>query len=102
MGLSKTIQTILAAALLRRRRETRPVLVIFPASVKYEWKTGIDRFSDPSARVTDGRQTKRQKPSESSEFFNSRNCERIQNDMEHIRNFGPDLIVPDEAQRIRN
>lgn len=102
MGLGKTVQTIAAAALLRKRRGIRRVLVISPASVKYQWKTEIERFSDLSAQVIDGRRTRRQKLYASPTFFNLINYELIRYDMELIQNLGPDLIVLDEAQRIRN
>ena len=102
MGLGKTVQTIAAAALLRRRRGIRRVLVISPASVKYQWKTEIERFSDLSVQVIDGRKTRRQKLYARPTFFNLINFELVPNDMGHIRELGPDLIVVDEAQRIRN
>ena len=102
MGLGKTVQTIAAAALLRKRRGIGRVLVISPASVKYQWKTEIERFSDLSVQVIDGRRTRRQKLYASPTFFNLINYELIRHDMELIRDLGPDLIVLDEAQRIRN
>ena len=54
MGLGKTIQAIAAAELLRRRRGIEKVLVVAPASVKYQWKTEIEKFCDLSAQVIDG------------------------------------------------
>ncbi|MCX6628964.1 MAG: SNF2-related protein, partial [Candidatus Solibacter sp.] len=41
MGLGKTVQALAAAELLRRRRGIARVLVVAPASVKYQWKTEI-------------------------------------------------------------
>lgn len=102
MGLGKTVQTIAAATLLRRRRGIRRVLVVSPASVKYQWKTEIERFSDLSAQVIDGRKTRRKKLYAEPTFFNLINYELIPFDMEQIRSLSPDLIVLDEAQRIRN
>ena len=102
MGLGKTVQTIAAATLLRQRRGIQRVLVISPASVKYQWKTEIERFSDLSSQVIDGRRSRRQKLYADPAFFNLINYELIPHDMSLIRALGPDLIVLDEAQRIRN
>ena len=102
MGLGKTIQAIAAAALLRRRRGIERVLVISPASVKYQWKAEIERFSDLSAQVIDGDKARRKKRYARPEFFNLINYELVPRDMEEIQALRPDLIVLDEAQRIRN
>ena len=48
MGLGKTIQAIAGAELLRRRRGIERVLVVAPASVKYQWKTEIEKFCESS------------------------------------------------------
>ena len=102
MGLGKTIQTIAAAELLRRRRGIRKVLVIAPASVKYQWKSEIERFSDLSVQVVDGKTRKRERLYGQPQFFNLINYELVLNDLERIQALEPDLIVLDEAQRIRN
>ncbi|MGH9665253.1 MAG: SNF2-related protein, partial [Bryobacteraceae bacterium] len=44
MGLGKTIQAIAAAVWLHERRGIQRVLVIAPASVKYQWRTEIEKF----------------------------------------------------------
>lgn len=54
MGLGKTVQALAAAELLRRRRGIERVLVIAPASVKYQWKTEIEKFTGHSVQVIDG------------------------------------------------
>lgn len=54
MGLGKTVQALAAAEMLRRRRGIERVLVIAPASVKYQWKTEIEKFTGLSAQVIDG------------------------------------------------
>jgi SNF2 family DNA or RNA helicase len=46
MGLGKTIQAIAGAELLRRRRGVERVLIVAPASVKYQWKTEIEKFCE--------------------------------------------------------
>ena len=102
MGLGKTVQAIAASALLKRRRGIERVLVIAPASVKYQWKTEIEKFSDLSVQVIDGDKRRRSKLYADPKFFNLINYELVRWDMAEIRTLAPDLIVLDEAQRIRN
>ena len=54
MGLGKTVQALAATEMLRRRRGIQRVLVVAPASVKYQWKTEIEKFSGLSAQVIEG------------------------------------------------
>ena len=102
MGLGKTVQAVAAATLLRRRRGIERVLVISPASVKYQWKTEIEKFSDLSVQVIDGDKRNRRKRYASPQFFNLINYELVRWDMDAIQALAPDLIILDEAQRIRN
>ena len=102
MGLGKTVQAVAAAALLKRRRGIERVLVISPASVKYQWKTEIEKFSDLSVQVIDGDRRRRRKRYINPQFFNLINYELVRWDMEFIQALAPDLIILDEAQRIRN
>jgi SNF2 family DNA or RNA helicase len=102
MGLGKTIQAIAAAELLRRRRGIERVLVVAPASVKYQWKTEIEKFCDLSTQVIDGLMPRRKKLYANPVFFNLTSYELVLKDIEDMHNLRPDLIILDEAQRIRN
>lgn len=102
MGLGKTIQAIAAAELLRQRRGILRVLVVAPASVKYQWKTEIEKFSDLPAQVIDGMIPQRKKLYSNPTFFNLTSYELVLKDIEDMHNLRPDLIILDEAQRIRN
>lgn len=102
MGVGKTIQAIGAAELLARRRGITRALVICPASVKHQWLTEIKRFSDRSAVVIDGSPGQRGLLYNSSAFFKIVNYELVRRDLENVAGVLPDLIVLDEAQRIRN
>jgi SNF2 family DNA or RNA helicase len=54
MGLGKTVQALAATELLRRHRGISKVVVVAPASVKYQWKKEIEKFTGLSAQVIDG------------------------------------------------
>jgi len=102
MGLGKTVQALAATELLRRRRGIQRVLVVAPASVKYQWKTEIEKFSDLPAQVIDGLLPRRRTLYESPAFFNLTSYELVLKDIRYMHELRPDLIILDEAQRIRN
>jgi superfamily II DNA or RNA helicase len=102
MGLGKTVQAIAAAELLRRRRGIERVLVVAPASVKYQWKTEIEKFCDLPVQVIDGSLPHRRQLYARPAFFNLSSYELVLKDLEEIHRLHPDLVILDEAQRIRN
>ncbi len=103
MGLGKTVQAIAACELLRRLRGIERVLVVSPASLKAEWQDQIDRFSDLSVNVVYGNRASRLKAYESSAFFHLTNYEQVIGDFREINErLRPDVVVLDEAQRIKN
>ena len=102
MGLGKTIQAIGAAEMLARQRGISRALVICPASVKHQWLTEIKRFSDRSGVVIDGSPERRRSLYNSPAFFKIVNYELVRRDLENVAGIVPDLIILDEAQRIRN
>ena len=69
-GPDARIQAIAGAELLRRRRGIERVLVVAPASVKYQWKTEIEKFCNLPAQVIDGLMPHRKKRYASPTFFN--------------------------------
>src|SRR5579871_8216 len=54
MGLGKTIQTMAAVELLAQERGIERVLVVAPASVKYQWEGEIRKFTDRPVQVIEG------------------------------------------------
>jgi SNF2 family DNA or RNA helicase len=102
MGLGKTVQALAAAELLRRRRGIQRVLVVAPASVKYQWLTEIEKFTDLPAQVIDGSLPRRRELYGSPKFYNLSSYELVLKDVRYMHELAPDLIILDEAQRIRN
>src|SRR5439155_12343241 len=54
MGLGKTVQTLAAAELMARERGIERVLVVAPASVKYQWQSEVEKFSMRPVQLGDG------------------------------------------------
>src|SRR6266851_3389592 len=102
MGLGKTVQALAATEMLRRRRGISKVLVVAPASVKYQWKKEIEKFTGLSAQVIEGLILQRQRQYASPVFFNLTSYELVLKDVRYLHELKPDLIILDEAQRIRN
>lgn len=103
MGLGKTVQAVAACALLRRLHGIRRVLVVAPASLKAEWEEQIAKFSDLPSLIVQGPRAQRLRQYEQSAFFYLANYEQIQPDVNEINHtLAPDVIILDEAQRIKN
>ena len=102
MGLGKTIQGVGVAALLAREAGITRVLVVCPASLKAQWRSEIHRFSDFDAQLIVGPAAKRAEQYDSDCFFTICNYEQVLRDVLSIEQVPWDLIILDEAQRIKN
>ncbi len=102
MGLGKTIQAIAAAEILSRHFGVSKVLVICPTSLKYQWQSEIKRFSGRDSFVIAGGRSQRQKDYARDDFCKITNYEKLQSDLDLIAAWAPDLVIVDEAQRIKN
>ncbi|MCE7925819.1 MAG: ATP-dependent helicase [Haliscomenobacteraceae bacterium CHB4] len=103
MGLGKTIQAIGAAELLRREMSIQRALIVCPTSLKYQWKSEIEKFTDSTVHVVEGLQNKRLKQYEKTEaFYNIVSYNTVASDAEYLQILGADLLIIDEAQRIKN
>ncbi len=102
MGLGKTVQTLAAIELLARERGIGRVLVVAPASVKYQWETEIRKFTTRAVQVVEGSADDRRELYAQPTFYRLVNYEQVVRDREAINAWKPDVIVLDEAQRIKN
>ena len=102
MGLGKTIQAIAAAEILARHFGVSKVLVICPTSLKYQWQSELKRFSGRDSFVIAGGRAQRQKDYARDDFCKITNYEKLQPDLDLITAWSPDLVIVDEAQRVKN
>ncbi|MEA1876521.1 MAG: SNF2-related protein, partial [Bacteroidota bacterium] len=102
MGLGKTIQAIASAELLAKEFGISQVLVICPTSLKYQWKSEIERFTDRSIMMIEGGLDKRKQQYQSDDFYKIASYGVALNDLDYLNQMAPDLVILDEAQRIKN
>lgn len=102
MGLGKTIQALAASELMAKLFNIQKALIVSPTSLKHQWKTEIEKFSGRSAEVVEGYSRQRQELYKNDSFYKLINYELVHKDIDMIRQWGPDLIILDEAQRIKN
>ena len=102
MGLGKTVQAIGAAVLLKELRGISRVLVVTPASLKHQWLREIKRFTSLTAEVVQGPAAKRELLYATLSFFTLVNYELLLHDQQVYERLAPDLVILDEAQRVKN
>jgi superfamily II DNA or RNA helicase len=103
MGLGKTIQAIAAAQLFKKEFGVAKVLVVCPTSLKYQWKSEIERFTDSDVHVVEGTVHRRHKEYRENEaFFTIAGYHTVSNDLRQLNEQEYDLVILDEAQRIKN
>jgi SNF2-related domain/Helicase conserved C-terminal domain len=103
MGLGKTVQAIAACELLARRQGIARVLIVCPASLKAEWEEQIARFTERGTKLVFGPRHQRLAAYGEPAFFTIVNYEQVLTDADDINAvLAPEVVVVDEAQRIKN
>lgn len=103
MGLGKTAQAIAACHVLHGTGRARRGLVIVPAALKSQWLREWRLFTAVPAAVVDGAPEARARLyRETGSGFLIVNYEQVLKDLPLLQRFAPDLVVLDEAQRIKN
>lgn len=103
MGLGKTTQAIAAChALFSSKRVTRGLLIV-PASLKSQWLREWNETTDVPCTVVDGPPEERKRTYKNFDpGFLILNYEQLLRDLPLVQSWAPDIVVLDEAQRIKN
>ena len=103
MGLGKTIQAIAAAEIMARLFGVERVLIVCPTSLKHQWQREIERFTD---RTVAGHRrpaaARASAASPSRQLLQDHQLRHRPPDLDLIDAWAPDLVILDEAQRIKN
>ncbi len=103
MGLGKTLQAIAAGAWLADHAGVQKILVVCPASLKQQWAREIAKFTGRSVQVVQGVAENRGVHYRADALFFIVNYELVLRDLSVIsETLKPDLLILDEAQRIKN
>ncbi|NDV64720.1 DEAD/DEAH box helicase [Bacteroides sp. 224] len=102
MGLGKTIQAIGTAELLKKEQLVQSVLILCPTSLKYQWKSEIERFTNSDAVVIEGNHIQRKKLYRSAPFYKIVSYNSACNDLKLMSSLHTDMLIMDEAQRLKN
>ena len=103
MGLGKTAQAIAACHALWHAGRVRRGLLVVPAALKPQWLREWQLFTDAPAAVIDGNPAQRRAAfTACRRGFLVVNYEQLLRDLDVVRDWNPDLVVLDEAQRIKN
>lgn len=103
MGLGKTLQAIAIATLKKDLFGFAKNLIVCPASLKAQWKTEIEKFTDCKAIVVDGFPEDRKVKYWSNDYdFFIINYETVLRDLSTINKVKFDFLILDEAQKIKN
>ncbi len=103
MGLGKTLQAIAGAIRLIQQEDIKRIVIICPASLKHQWAREIEKFSGFSSQIIQGGPQKRQAQYHQDKTFFIINYELVMRDLTLINTLlKPDLMILDEAQRIKN
>ena len=78
------------------------VLVVCPTSLKHQWQREIARFTEREAQVIDGLRPRRELQYRNESFCKITNYDTVPRDVDLIAAWAPDLVIADEAQRIKN
>ena len=105
MGLGKTAQAIAAMMRMLRKKEIARALIVCPASLKHQWAQEIARFAavpGVATTVIGGPREERVAAYAQAREIVITSYELLRSDEREMARLAPDLLVLDEAQRIKN
>ncbi|MBS4050730.1 MAG: DEAD/DEAH box helicase [Methylomonas sp.] len=103
MGLGKTLQAIAAGSWLADHAGVERILIVCPTSLKQQWAREIGKFTGRDAQILHGGPEQRGVQYRADALFFIVNYELVLRDLSVIsEQLKPDLLILDEAQRIKN
>ena len=103
MGLGKTTQAVVAATALHDAGLVGRGLLVVPAALKPQWDREWSAISPAPLRLIDGDASERRAIYASTrQGFLVTNYEQVIKDLDAISAWSPELVILDEAQRIKN
>ena len=103
MGLGKTAQAIASCHVLFAAGKVRRAVVVVPAALKPQWAREWRAFTDLELVTIDG------DPDDRARLYRRRgdgvllvNYEQLRRDLPQVQGYAPELVILDEAQRIKN
>jgi superfamily II DNA or RNA helicase len=103
MGLGKTTQAIAACHGLSEAGRVRRGLLIVPAALKPQWKREWEATTHVPITLVEGSPEERARLYQGAKSgFLLIGYEQLLRDIAHVQRYTPELVVLDEAQRIKN
>ena len=103
MGLGKTLQAIAAGSWLADNAAVKRILIVCPTSLKHQWGREIAKFTGRDVQILTGGPDQRGVQYRADTLFFIVNYELVLRDLTVIsEQLKPDLLILDEAQRIKN
>ena len=102
MGLGKTVQAICCAEIYLRQKMAESVLIVCPTSLKYQWKSEIERFAGGEVLIVEGYASKRLELYKAPAAYKIVSYQSLANDIKALGRISTDLLIMDEVQRLKN
>ena len=102
MGLGKTVQAICCAEIYLRQKMAESVLIVCPTSLKYQWKSEIERFGGRECIIIEGYASKRLELYKAQTPYKIVSYQSLANDIKAQGRISTDLLIMDEVQRLKN
>lgn len=106
MGLGKSLQALTVAAIDFERGWANRILIVCPASLKWNWQDECEKHTHFSSAILDGTKPQRKKQMELFDFMNLDvlivNYEQVVAHLEDLNKLQFDIIIYDEAHYIKN
>lgn len=102
MGLGKTVQAICCAEIYLRQKMVESALVVCPSSLKYQWKSEIERFTGRETVLIEGYASRRLELYKAPAPYKIVSYQSLANDIKSLNRLSVDLLIMDEVQRLKN